>query len=287
MVNKLTEENTQLKLIIEDLEQKNKRFSETLNTHLYNRAAEFKARAINALKSSHSPFRGRTPDGVLGAVSPGGPPRTPNRGVSAINPGSATTQPMPSAQRLQKMLSEESKNAENEQNIRDMVKTDHDETKAMKDVEEKYSPSRRPRHAVTDFDYGNVMDRGQHGPNKDPRLVNSNYALISNLNDMERGQSPEGPPVVHNPAAYDSGSGLPPPEIIERPPSVAQSVNPNAGRDQLNPEDEPINRSASMQELKDNEPVRQTIKREEEPAYGHPGSTTTTPLRAHKQPPIN
>ena len=35
MVNKLTEENTQLKLIIEDLEQKNKRFSETLNTHLY------------------------------------------------------------------------------------------------------------------------------------------------------------------------------------------------------------------------------------------------------------
>ena len=118
------------------------------------------------------------------------------------------------------MLSEESKNAENEQNIRDMVKTDHDETKAMKDIEEKNSPSRRPRHAVTDFDYGNVMDRGAHGPNKDPRQVNSNYALISNLNEMERGQSPEGPPAIHNPAAYDSGSGMPP-EIIERPPSVA------------------------------------------------------------------
>ncbi len=89
LVNKLTEENTQLKQIIEDLEQKNKRFSETLNTHLYNRAAEFKARAINALKNSHSPFRGR----VQGDVSPSGvgAPRTPNRGGTTLNPGSATT----------------------------------------------------------------------------------------------------------------------------------------------------------------------------------------------------
>lgn len=39
VVNKLTDENTQLKLIIEDLEHKNKKFSETLNLHLYNRAA--------------------------------------------------------------------------------------------------------------------------------------------------------------------------------------------------------------------------------------------------------
>lgn len=39
LVNRLTDENTQLKHIIEDLEQKNKKFSETLNMHLYNRAS--------------------------------------------------------------------------------------------------------------------------------------------------------------------------------------------------------------------------------------------------------
>ncbi len=79
LVNKLTEENTQLKQIIEDLEHKNKRFSETLNTHLYNRAAEFKARAINALKSSASPFRGRVPGEVPQFASPSKSPSTPNR----------------------------------------------------------------------------------------------------------------------------------------------------------------------------------------------------------------
>lgn len=87
-MNKLTEENTQLKLIIEDLEQKNKRFSETLNTHLYNRAAEFKARAINALKNSASPFRGRTPEAV---VSPARGMQTPNRVIRPVQPGSAST----------------------------------------------------------------------------------------------------------------------------------------------------------------------------------------------------
>ena len=77
------------------MEQKNKKFSETLNTHLYNRATEFKARAMNALKNSHSPFRGGPPprgnnlnhtadivsspfDSV---VSPYRGPSTPNRGI--------------------------------------------------------------------------------------------------------------------------------------------------------------------------------------------------------------
>lgn len=74
--------------------------------------------------------------------------------------------------------------------MRDLVNTDHDETKAMKDVEAKHE--RNPsRQGVTDFDYGNVMDRGQHGPNRDPRLVNSNYALIGDLDCMERGNPAE------------------------------------------------------------------------------------------------
>ena len=54
----------------------------------------------------------------------------------------------------------------------------------------------------SDFDYGNVLDRGEHGPAQDPRLVNSNYALINDMTQMERGNSPQRPIVV-NPTEYE------------------------------------------------------------------------------------
>ena len=130
-----------------------------------------------------------------------------------------------------------------------MVKTDHDETKAMKDVEDRHQGV-PPRHGVTDFDYGNVLDRGQHGPNRDPRLVNSNYALIGNLDNMERGNPPDTygqGPLINEP---DNVDHEPTPESINRPPSVAQSMNPNYGRVPVD-QDEPLGRSLSAEDLKE------------------------------------
>ncbi len=72
LVNRLTDENTSLKHIIEDLECRNKQFSETLNTHMYNRAAEYKSRMLNALRSS--------PARIAGGGAPrvqAEPPKTP------------------------------------------------------------------------------------------------------------------------------------------------------------------------------------------------------------------
>ncbi len=90
---------------------------------------------------------------------------------------------------------------------------DHDETQAMKDVENRHAGQQRP--PVTDFDYGNVLDRGQHGPNRDPRLVNSNYALIGTLEGMDHGRAPEYlvQPPINDPAQVEAG--------LERPPSQA------------------------------------------------------------------
>lgn len=176
MVNKITDENTQLKLIIEDLESKNKKLTETLNTHLYNRAAEYKARTLNALRGS--PARIAQPPPPASYESPQRAPKTPERKIGNFNPGSATTQhpPMNSAERLRKMLKDDEPPM-NDESIREMVRVDHDETKAMREMDEEHKD--RSGVANPDFDYGNVLDRGQHGP--DARLVNSNYSLISSI----------------------------------------------------------------------------------------------------------
>ena len=50
-------EKKDLKKIIEDLEGKNKKLMESMNLHIYNRAAEYKERTIKALKATHSPER--------------------------------------------------------------------------------------------------------------------------------------------------------------------------------------------------------------------------------------
>lgn len=50
MVNKHVDENTELKKIIEDLEQKNRKLSESLDYYLYNRAADYKERTLQALQ---------------------------------------------------------------------------------------------------------------------------------------------------------------------------------------------------------------------------------------------
>ena len=50
-------ENNQLKKMLEELEEKNKKLVETLNLHLYNKATEYKERALTHLKNTNSPSR--------------------------------------------------------------------------------------------------------------------------------------------------------------------------------------------------------------------------------------
>lgn len=59
MVNKHVDENTELKKIIEDLEHKNRKLSESLDYYLYNRAADYKERTLQALQRNQELHRSK------------------------------------------------------------------------------------------------------------------------------------------------------------------------------------------------------------------------------------
>ena len=112
---------------------------------------------MNALKNSHSPFRGGAPprgnnlnhtaDMVSSPfdsmASPYRGPTTPNRGIHQTLPDTASTgypkgkeQPPPNSQdRFNQLLQDEAKQAEDEEELKNMLKTDHDHVQAMKDIE--------------------------------------------------------------------------------------------------------------------------------------------------------
>ena len=48
-----------MKALIEELEEKNKKLIETMNTHIYNKAADYKQRTMNALQRGNSPNRSK------------------------------------------------------------------------------------------------------------------------------------------------------------------------------------------------------------------------------------
>ena len=123
--------------------------------HLYNRASEFKARAMNALKNSHSPFRGAPPRGnnlnhtadmvsspFDSMASPYRGAATPNRGIQQTLPDTASTgypkgkeQPPNSQDRFNQLLQDEAKQAEDEEELKKMFKANHDHVQNMKDIE--------------------------------------------------------------------------------------------------------------------------------------------------------
>jgi len=57
IVDKLGKENNELKLQIENIEEKNKKLVEALNLNIYNKATEYKERTVRQLRLSNSPKR--------------------------------------------------------------------------------------------------------------------------------------------------------------------------------------------------------------------------------------
>lgn len=55
-----------------------------------------------------------------------------------------------------------------------MMKNDHD----------------RNNPEVKDFNYDNASNKDQYSPSRQPRFVNSNYALMNDLEDLEKNNSP-------------------------------------------------------------------------------------------------
>jgi len=56
-VDRLNNENEELKEVISDLESKNRKLVEKLNEFIYNKAAEYKERTLQALSKNDSPTK--------------------------------------------------------------------------------------------------------------------------------------------------------------------------------------------------------------------------------------
>lgn len=57
VVDRLNNENNELKRVIEDLEGKNRKLVDKLNEFIYNKASEYKERTLQALTKSDSPTK--------------------------------------------------------------------------------------------------------------------------------------------------------------------------------------------------------------------------------------
>jgi uncharacterized coiled-coil DUF342 family protein len=57
MIAALNDENSELKQTIEDIEVKNKKLGETMNTHMFNQATEYKQRMLTLFMKSDSPTK--------------------------------------------------------------------------------------------------------------------------------------------------------------------------------------------------------------------------------------
>ena len=57
LIDRLTSESTELKKIIDDLEDKNRRLVDKLNDQIYQKATEYKERTLQALQRSESPAK--------------------------------------------------------------------------------------------------------------------------------------------------------------------------------------------------------------------------------------
>jgi len=64
VVEKLNQENTELKTAIEDLERRNRELIEKMNMIIVSRATEYKEKALQALARNDSPSKARRSGGI-------------------------------------------------------------------------------------------------------------------------------------------------------------------------------------------------------------------------------
>ncbi len=176
LANKIRAENTELKKNIEALELKNKKLLETMNLHMYNRAADYKERTIKALKASNSPLR-----------------------VNKLRAsGRKLRHVTPSPERFEKFLEEEKKTTESGVNninqltrfqadTVDNIKKNTELGTALANVERSQQQQQQQQR---EFDGKFVMDREDYKVEEDPRYVKSNYVLVQMLDEYDRPNHP-------------------------------------------------------------------------------------------------
>ena len=158
IANKARSENTDLKKIIEDLEVKNKRFMESMNLHIYNRAAEYKERTIRALKATQSPER-------LDKLR---------------SSGYKLRHVTPSPERFEKFMKEESRGTiKGVNNIAQLTQFKADTIEGIKNKKQSTDLNTPERKKL--FDGKFVVDQVDNSIEEDPNFVKSNYVLVQLL----------------------------------------------------------------------------------------------------------
>eukprot|EP00826_Nyctotherus_ovalis_P006062 TRINITY_DN11396_c0_g3_i4.p1 TRINITY_DN11396_c0_g3~~TRINITY_DN11396_c0_g3_i4.p1 ORF type:complete len:991 (-),score=267.98 TRINITY_DN11396_c0_g3_i4:702-3584(-) len=148
-------ENTNLKQLIEELEGKNRKLMESMNLHMYNRAAEYKERTIRALKASQSPHR-----------------------INKLkSSGYKLHHVMPSPERFDKFMEEEKKNTKTGvSNVIQLTQFKADTVASLKGRKLKKPALKTPEPKVN-FDGKFVIDQHEYRIAEDPLYVKSNYVL--------------------------------------------------------------------------------------------------------------
>jgi X-linked retinitis pigmentosa GTPase regulator len=152
-------DNTSLKKLIEELESKNRKLMESMNLHMFNRAAEYKERTIRALKASQSPHR-----------------------INKLkSSGYKLHHVMPSPERFDKFMEEEKKNTKKGiANVINLTQFKADTVASLKERNVKRSNLKTPEPKVT-FDGRFVIDQHEYQITEDPLYVKSNYVLSQML----------------------------------------------------------------------------------------------------------
>lgn len=160
VANRARGENTDLKKLIEDLETKNKKLMESMNLHIYNRAAEYKQRTIKALKASQLPDR-------LDKL------RSTGYGLRHVTP---------SPERFEKFLEEEKKStSKGVDNVVQLTRFRADTVETVKNKRQGLRKDLKTPEQRKLFDGKFVVDQVDYGTEEDPQFVKSNYVLVQML----------------------------------------------------------------------------------------------------------
>lgn len=153
-------ENTSLKQSIEELETRNKKLMESMNLHMYNRAAEYKQRTINALKAS----------------------QLPNRIDKLRSSGHGLRHVTPSPERFEKFMQQENNcTAKGVDNVVHLTRFKAETVESIKNKRQGLRRELKTPESNKQFDGKFVVDQVDYRVEEDPQFVKSNYVLVQML----------------------------------------------------------------------------------------------------------
>eukprot|EP00826_Nyctotherus_ovalis_P004378 TRINITY_DN10942_c0_g1_i2.p1 TRINITY_DN10942_c0_g1~~TRINITY_DN10942_c0_g1_i2.p1 ORF type:complete len:992 (+),score=296.82 TRINITY_DN10942_c0_g1_i2:74-3049(+) len=165
VANRSRTENTSLKRTIEELEAKNKKLMESMNLHMYNRAAEYKQRTINALKAS----------------------QLPNRIDKLRSSGYGLRHVTPSPERFEKFMEEEKKStSKGVDNVVHLTRFKAETVESIKNKRQGLRRELKTPESNKQFDGKFVVDQVDYGVEEDPQFVKSNYVLVQMLDHYKQ-----------------------------------------------------------------------------------------------------